>query len=209
MFGMAESKLLFAWKYRRILAQWRRNKIERRPLRGGRPERRSGGRVARGASEGCVPACIRTRFKTLNSRFISSRRLARASLIHSDNFRDSRQPPASSGMRLAVSGDGGCGPYSQTGNHHPSCRRHFAEWVPSTFPSHPGETYGLPAKRILSRPPAHGTEGEDSEDVLGGEDEDGWTEDANASHRERGKTARGRVSLSKDTDNRSTLLSSP
>lgn len=182
--------------------------IKSRGGRFGEDVRREGQEEGWRIQEGCVPACIRTRFKTLNSRFISLRRLARASLIHSDNFRDSRQPPALSGMRLAVSGDGGCGPYSQTGNHHPSCRRHFAEWVPSTFPSHPGETYGLPAKRILSRPPAHGTEGEDSEDVLGGEDEDGWTEDADASYREGGKTTRGRISLSKDMDNRSTLPSS-
>jgi len=180
MVGAIESKLLFAWKYWWILAVTAL--IKSRGGRFGASKIGEGeeGRMARGASEGCSTCTyvytrmyIWTRFKTLNSRFVSSRRLAKTSLIHSDNFRDSRQPLASSRMRLAVSGDGGCGPHSQTGNHHPSCRRHFAEWVPSTFPSHPGKTYGLPAKRILSRSPAHATEGEDSEDVLGGEDEDG------------------------------------
>lgn len=45
--------------------------------------------------------------------------------------------------------------------------------VPSPLLSHHrGETYGLPAKRILSRPRARGSEGEHSEDILGGEGED-------------------------------------
>lgn len=162
--------------------------------------------------------CTSTRFKTLNSQFIS-RDGDKASLI---------QPVTTSGIAGGPSSSPGCDwPSPETvgvapsSNHHPACRRHFAERVlpvppcplylsTPTFPS-PGETRTAYPLNESSPDLRRTSEGEETR-------RRSWrgkrrrTEDADAAAGGQGRARRLLIFWSwcrKTRDNRSTLQFDP